>query len=52
MLIDTATTSEYLGRSGIFDFLRIYKLTLTEAEAVTSHLPVYAEFTATEGGKL
>lgn len=52
VLIDTATTSEYLGRSGIFDFLRSYKMTLPEAETVTSHLPVYAEFTAVEGGKL
>ncbi len=52
VLIDTATTSEYLGRGGIFDYLRRFKLTLPEAETVTSHLPVYAEFTATEGGRL
>ena len=52
VLIDQATTSEYLGRGGIFDYLRPYDLTLTEAETVTSHLPVYAEFTATEGGVL
>jgi hypothetical protein len=52
VLMDTATTSEYLGRSGIFDYLRLYKMTLSEAETVTSHLPVYAEFTATEGGRL
>ena len=52
VLIDTATTSEYLGRGGIFDYLRLYDLTLPEAETVTSHLPVYAEFTATEGGRL
>lgn len=52
VLIDTATTSEYLGRSGIFDYLRVYKMTLSEAETVTSHLPVYADFTATEGGRL
>jgi hypothetical protein len=52
VLVDTATNSEYLGRSGVFDYLRPYNLNLSEAETVTSHLPVYAEFTATEGGRL
>jgi hypothetical protein len=52
LLVDAALTSEYLGRGGVFDFLRHYELNLAEAEAVTSHLPVYAEFTATEGGNL
>jgi len=52
ILFDTATTSEYLGSSGVYDFPRQNRLSRTEAEAVTSHLPVYAEFTATEGGQL
>jgi hypothetical protein len=52
LLVDTATTSESVGRGGVFDYLRLYNLNLTEAETVTSHLPVFAEFTATEGGRL
>ena len=49
ILMDRQTTSEAIGRSGTFDFLRVYNLGVAEAEATTSHLPVYAEFTANEG---
>ncbi len=52
VLVETLTTSEYLGRGGVFDYLRLYNLSLPEAETVTSHLPVHAEFSATEGGRL
>ncbi|TWU20413.1 hypothetical protein Pla52o_42880 [Novipirellula galeiformis] len=52
ILMDTTSCSEYLGRGGALDFLRVYNMSLAEAEVVTSHLPVYAEFTATEGGRL
>jgi hypothetical protein len=49
LLMNTKVTSEYVGRGGVFDFLRTFNLSLDEAEAVSSQLPVYAEFTATEG---
>jgi len=49
LLIDAESTREYLGRGGVFDYLGAFNLNLTEAETVTSHLPVYGEFTATEG---
>ena len=52
ILIDRNSTTEYLGRGGVFDFSRNYDLNPIEAEAVTSHLPVFAEFTAHEGGEL
>ncbi|QDT12563.1 deoxyribonuclease I [Planctomycetes bacterium K23_9] len=52
VLIDTKLTSEYIGRGGAFDFLRVYNLSASEAELLTSHLPVFAEFTAHEGGEL
>ncbi|KAA1261650.1 hypothetical protein LF1_42050 [Rubripirellula obstinata] len=52
ILIERESTSEYLGRGGVFDFCRNYDLNPIEAEAVTSHLPVFAEFTAHEGGEL
>jgi hypothetical protein len=50
LLVETATTREYVGRGGVMDYLRLYDLHLSEAETVTSHLPVYAEFEVTEGG--
>lgn len=52
VLLDREMTSEYIGRGGPVDFLRLYNLSIDEAETVSSHLPVFAEFTATEGGKL
>lgn len=50
ILIDSGSTSEYLGRGSAFDFARRLNLTTTEAETVTSQLPVYAEFCPIEGG--
>ena len=52
ILIDRTATSEYLGRGGVFDYRRNYDLNPIQAEAVTSHLPIFAEFTAHEGGEL
>nr|WP_236649473.1 deoxyribonuclease I [Rhodopirellula sp. SM50] len=52
LLVDRNRTNEYVGRGGPIDFLRLFNLNLSQAEAVSSHLPVFAEFTATEGGTL
>ncbi|MGB7324493.1 MAG: deoxyribonuclease I [Rubripirellula sp.] len=52
LLIDNVSTSEFLGRSGVYDYARAADMNPIEAEAVTSHLPVFADFTAHEGGKL
>ncbi|KAA5540986.1 deoxyribonuclease I [Roseiconus nitratireducens] len=52
ILVDRQRTSEYLGRGGPVDFLRHYNLSIGQAETISSHLPVFAEFTATEGGFL
>jgi endonuclease/exonuclease/phosphatase family metal-dependent hydrolase len=43
-------TSEYAGRSGVFDFMREYNLTLDQALQISDHLPVWAEFSMQEGG--
>ncbi|GAB5402935.1 MAG: hypothetical protein Aurels2KO_11660 [Aureliella sp.] len=43
-------TSEYSGRAGAYDFLRKYNLTLEQAQEVSNHLPVWAEFYQVEGG--
>ncbi|WP_286177580.1 deoxyribonuclease I [Stieleria mannarensis] len=50
ILVDRNRTNEFVGRGGPVDFLRLFNLNLSQAEAVSSHLPVFGEFTATEGG--
>ena len=50
IVMHSAHTSEYLGRGGPIDFLREYNLSISDAEAVSSHLPVFAKFTTREGG--
>ena len=42
-------TEEFTGRSGVFDFMREYNLSLEQALSVSDHLPVWAEFSALEG---
>ncbi|MGI9474719.1 MAG: deoxyribonuclease I [Rubripirellula sp.] len=51
LLVETATTNEYVGRGGVYDYLRTFNLNIAEAETVTSQLPVYGEFVGTEGGR-
>ena len=50
LLVDTATTTEFLGRGGVYDFPNLLDLNQAEAETISSQLPVYGEFTAVEGG--
>ncbi|MEM0925641.1 MAG: deoxyribonuclease I, partial [Planctomycetota bacterium] len=49
ILIDEQRTSEFIGRGGPVDFLRLFNLELAEAELVSHHLPVFADFAAREG---
>ena len=51
IVFHSKATSEFTGRSGVFDFLRRYNLTLEEALEVSDHLPVWAEFYVHEGGQ-
>jgi len=44
-------TNEFTGLGGVFDFLRDYNMTRDAAEEVSDHLPVWAEFSAYEGGQ-
>ncbi len=44
-------TSEFTGRAGIFDYMRQYNLSMEEALEVSDHMPVWAEFSAYEGGQ-
>jgi endonuclease/exonuclease/phosphatase family metal-dependent hydrolase len=50
IVFDRAATQEFLGRSGVFDFLREYNLSQAQAKLVSDHLPVWAEFSIYEGG--
>lgn len=50
ILFDSLAVSEYLGSSGVCDFLREFNLSLEEALQVSEHLPVWAEFSPLEGG--
>lgn len=50
LLVDASNTTEYVGRAGAFDFLRVFNLSLAEAEAASKSLPVFAEFSPVEGG--
>jgi deoxyribonuclease-1-like protein len=50
LVFDRAATQEFLGRSGVFDFLREYNLSQSQAKLISDHLPVWAEFSIYEGG--
>ena len=50
LVIDRRTTTEAVLRGGVVDFLRIHNLSISQAEKVTPHLPVYSEFCPWEGG--
>jgi endonuclease/exonuclease/phosphatase family metal-dependent hydrolase len=49
LLIHVSSTSEYMGRSGVYNYAgEPLNLTLAQAETVSDHFPVWAEFSAYE----
>ncbi len=48
LLVHLPSTTEYVGRSGAFNFGQAFNLSPAEAEQVSDHLPVWAEFSAYE----
>jgi deoxyribonuclease-1-like protein len=44
-------TSEYTQQWGVLDYVREYNLTQQQAEEVSDHRPIWAEFSAFEGGQ-
>ena len=42
-------TVEFTGQGGVFDFLSAYNLPLADANAISQHMPVWAEFSKVEG---
>lgn len=49
LVFNPAATVEFNGQAGVFDFMRRFNLTLSEAESVSKRLPVWSEFHVTEG---
>jgi deoxyribonuclease-1-like protein len=50
IIFDRAATVEFTGHGGVFDIMREFNLTLNQALEVSDHFPVWAEFSAYEGG--
>ena len=51
LVFQRQATNEFTGRAGVFDFMRQYNLSMEEALEVSDHMPVWAEFSAYEGGQ-
>ena len=51
IVFDRRATAEFTGRAGVLDVMREFDLSLDEAEEVSEHLPVWAEFSTHEGGR-
>jgi deoxyribonuclease-1-like protein len=51
ILLDRRATREFTGRVEVLDMMREFELTMPEASEVSEHLPVWAEFSAYEGGQ-
>jgi deoxyribonuclease-1-like protein len=47
-MIHVPSTTEYLGRSGVYNFAQAIGISPSEAEQVSDHFPVWAEFSAYE----
>jgi endonuclease/exonuclease/phosphatase family metal-dependent hydrolase len=52
ILFHRVATSEFSGLTGVVDLMRDYQLTLDGALEVSDHLPIWAEFSALEGGQV
>lgn len=50
ILMDRRATSEFIGRVEVVDMLREFRLTQPAASEISDHLPIWAEFSAYEGG--
>jgi len=50
IIVPARATDEFTGRAGVVDFLRQNNLSIDQAFQISTHMPVWAEFTATEGG--
>lgn len=49
IVFNPAATVEFTQRGGVFDFMKHYNLRLANAQQISTHLPVWAEFNLREG---
>jgi hypothetical protein len=48
LILHQPSTTEYTGRSGVFDLMRNYNLNEQQSLEISDHFPVWAEFSAYE----
>jgi len=48
VVFNQMATLEFTGNGGVFDFLKVYNLGFRDAMAISDHMPVWAEFSASE----
>jgi deoxyribonuclease-1-like protein len=51
ILIDRRAATEFTGRVEVVDMMREFQLTQADADAISEHLPIWAEFSIYEGGQ-
>ena len=51
LFFDRRATTEFTGRADVVDVVRSLNITSEEAALMSSHLPVWAEFSVFEGGQ-
>ena len=51
LLFDPRATTEFTGRAGVMDLMREFHMPVEEALEISGHFPVWAEFSAYEGGQ-
>ena len=51
ILFDRLATTEFTGRAEVVDIMREFDLTMQQAQEISEHLPVWAEFSSYEGGQ-
>jgi len=49
LLFQRLATSEFTGRAGVVDLLRVFNLSMEQALEISDHCPVWAEFSLREG---
>ena len=49
LIFDPKATIEFAGETGVFDFMKRFNMTLSEALEVSNRMPVWAEFSIFEG---
>ena len=49
ILYNPQATNEFTGNRGVYDFMRQFNMTLADALDVSTHMPVWAEFSIYEG---